>query len=121
MRWRGQLVSGPRSALPVVDTATTMQQAAVVATKPSDALTRLRQARGWILDMDGVLYIGQERLPGVQEFLDALALRERQVMLATNNSMATPKAYERKLADMGIEMPASSVITSALATRDYLV
>jgi len=89
--------------------------------QPVDALTRLRNARGWIFDMDGVLYVGSERLPGVQELLDALALRERQVMLATNNSMSTPQAYERKLAEMGIEIPAASVITSALATRDYLV
>ena len=54
--------------------------------------------------MDGVLYRGSERLPGVQELLDALALRERQVMLATNNSMSTPQAYERKLAEMGIDI-----------------
>jgi 4-nitrophenyl phosphatase len=59
-------------------------------------------------------------LPGVRELLDALTLRERQVMLATNNSMATPEAYERKLADMGIDVPADAVITSAVATRDYL-
>jgi 4-nitrophenyl phosphatase len=42
-------------------------------------------------------------------------------MLATNNSMSTPDAYERKLAAMGIDVPASAVLTSALATRDYLL
>jgi 4-nitrophenyl phosphatase len=84
------------------------------------ALARLRHAKAWILDMDGVLYLGTEPLPGVREFLDALILRERQVMLATNNSMATPEAYERKLAAMGMEIPAEDVLTSAVATRDYL-
>jgi 4-nitrophenyl phosphatase len=83
-------------------------------------LARLRDAQGWILDMDGVLYRGTETLPGVRELLDALTLRERQVTLATNNSMATPEAYERKLAAMGIDIPAADVITSAVATRDYL-
>jgi 4-nitrophenyl phosphatase len=86
-----------------------------------DALRRLREAKAWIFDMDGVLYRGSEVLPGVKELLDALALRERPVMLATNNSMSTPEAYERKLAAMGLDIPASAVITSALATRDYLV
>jgi 4-nitrophenyl phosphatase len=86
-----------------------------------DALRRLREAKAWIFDMDGVLYRGTEALPGVRELLDALALRERPVMLATNNSMSTPEAYERRLAEMGIEVPAEAVITSALATRDYLV
>jgi 4-nitrophenyl phosphatase len=86
-----------------------------------DALRRLREAKAWILDMDGVLYRGAEVLPGVKELLDALTLRERPVMLATNNSMSTPEAYERKLAAMGLDIPASAVITSALATRDYLL
>jgi 4-nitrophenyl phosphatase len=85
-----------------------------------DALQRLREAKAWIFDMDGVLYRGIEPLPGVRELLDALTLRERQVMLATNNSMSTPEAYETRLADMGIDVPAEAVITSALATRDYL-
>jgi 4-nitrophenyl phosphatase len=86
-----------------------------------DALRRLREAKAWIFDMDGVLYRGAEVLPGVKELLDALTLRERPVMLATNNSMSTPEAYERKLAAMGLDIPASAVITSALATRDYLL
>jgi 4-nitrophenyl phosphatase len=86
-----------------------------------DALRQLREAKAWILDMDGVLYRGAEVLPGVKELLDALTLRERPVMLATNNSMSTPEAYERKLAAMGLDIPASAVITSALATRDYLL
>jgi len=86
-----------------------------------DALGRLRQAKAWIFDMDGVLYRGTEVLPGVRELLDALTLRERQVMMATNNSMSTPEAYERRLASMGLDVPAAAVITSALATRDYLV
>jgi len=86
-----------------------------------DAVRRLREAKAWIFDMDGVLYRGSEVLPGVKELLDALTLRERPVMLATNNSMSTPDAYERKLAAMGLDIPASAVITSALATRDYLL
>jgi 4-nitrophenyl phosphatase len=90
-------------------------------TPTSDALARLRAAKGWIFDMDGVLYRGADPLPGVRELLDALILRERAFMLATNNSMSTPEAYETKLAAMGIEVPASAVLTSALATRDYLL
>jgi 4-nitrophenyl phosphatase len=88
--------------------------------RAGDALQRLREAKAWIFDMDGVLYRGSQPLPGVRELLDALTLRERQVMLATNNSMSTPEAYETRLAGMGIDVPADAVLTSALATRDYL-
>ncbi|MFN8593743.1 MAG: HAD-IIA family hydrolase [Thermomicrobiales bacterium] len=86
-----------------------------------NTLARLRNARGWIFDMDGVLYRGSDPLPGVRELFDALLLRERQFMLATNNSMSTPQAYERKLGAMGLEVPAEAVLTSALATREYLL
>src|SRR5215204_936463 len=99
-----------------------MEMIAPPSPSPSlDALGRLREAKAWIFDMDGVLYRGAEVLPGVKELLDALILRERPVMLATNNSMSTPEAYGRKLAAMGLDIPASAVITSALATRDYLL
>lgn len=89
--------------------------------RPGDALQRIRNARAWIFDMDGVLYVGANVLPGTNELLDALTLRERQVMMATNNSMATPEAYEQKLAAMGMHVPADAVLTSATATRDYLL
>jgi 4-nitrophenyl phosphatase len=71
--------------------------------------------------MDGVLYRGETRLPGVAEILDALTVRGREYMLATNNSMATPESYVAKLARMGIDVPADRILTSALATRDYLL
>lgn len=99
----------------------TAEVAALPVAAPGDALTRLRRAKAWIFDMDGVLYRGSQALPGVRELLDALTLRERQFMLATNNSTATPEAYEAKLAAMGIEVSAAEVLTSGLATRDYLL
>lgn len=97
-----------------------MTEAATLPAGTAEAFRRLRDARAWIFDMDGVLYRGNETLPGGRELLDALTLRERPVMLATNNSMSTPEAYERKLAAMGLDVPASAVITSAVATRDFL-
>ena len=74
--------------------------------RPSTRCAGCARRKAWILDMDGVLYRGAEPLPGVKELLDALTLRERPVMLATNNSMSTPEAYERKLAAMGLDVPA---------------
>ena len=85
------------------------------------ALDRLRAATGFMFDMDGVLYRGTRALPGVRPLLDALLLRDRRFMLATNNSMATPEAYVARLAAMGIDVPPEAILTSALATRDYLL
>jgi len=88
---------------------------------PADAWRRLRAARGFVFDMDGVLYRGDEPLGGVAEAFAALEIRGRRFMLATNNSMSTPASYVKKLARMGLDVPAEAILTSALATRDYLI
>src|SRR5919109_2957270 len=90
------------------------------ASAAGDTLRRLREAKAWIFDMDGILYRGTEPLPGVQALLDLLASRGHAFMLATNNSMATAAQYVERLAVMGITAPAESILTSAVATRDFL-
>ncbi len=85
-----------------------------------DARVRLRGARAFVFDMDGVLYRGGAVLPGVVDLLNALELRQKPYMLATNNSMASPAEYQAKLGAMGIEVPVERVLTAGTATRDYL-
>ncbi len=93
---------------------------AMAGTSEPDAWSRLKAARAFIFDMDGVLYRGDTALPGVGDLLNALTLRERGYMLATNNSMSTPASYVTKLARMRIEVPEEAILTAGLATRDYL-
>jgi HAD superfamily hydrolase (TIGR01457 family) len=87
----------------------------------ANARRRLRTAKAFNFDMDGVLYRGDEALPGVSDLLNALTLREIGYMLATNNSMATAAEYVEKLGRMNIEVAEESILTSAMATRDYLL
>lgn len=72
-----------------------------------------------VFDMDGVIYCGQERIPGVKETLDQLRPRH-QIFFLTNNSTQTREAYRQKLAGMGIESEASKIMTSSFATALYL-
>jgi HAD superfamily hydrolase (TIGR01457 family) len=81
---------------------------------------RLRAATAFIFDMDGVLYRGNQVLPGVNDILNALTIRGYKIMLATNNSTASPANYVEKLAGMGIDVTEDSILTSSMATRDYL-
>jgi 4-nitrophenyl phosphatase len=92
-----------------------------IVTAEANARRRLRAAKAFNFDMDGVLYRGDEALPGVNDLLNALTLREIGYMLATNNSMATAAEYVQKLAKMNIDVPEESILTSAMATRDYLL
>jgi len=86
----------------------------------TSALERLREAKGFVFDMDGVLYRGEQILPGVIDLINALTIRDIPYMLATNNSMATPAMYVAKLAKMGIETQPEHILTSSTATQLYL-
>lgn len=89
-------------------------------TSEKNALDRLRAAKGFVFDMDGVLYRGDHQLPGVVDLINALVIRDIPYMLATNNSMATPAMYVAKLAKMGIDTQPEHILTSATATRIYI-
>jgi 4-nitrophenyl phosphatase len=92
-----------------------------LAEREQNARSRLRTAGGVVFDMDGVLYRGSTALAGVTDLLNALELRERPFILATNNSMSSPAEYVSKLAGMGVEVDADRILTAGTATRDYLV
>jgi len=87
----------------------------------TDSRARLRDARAFIFDMDGVLYRGAVPLPGVNDLFNALELRERHYILATNNSMSSPAEYVVKLSAMGVTVAPEVIITAGTATRDYLL
>src|SRR4051794_34175334 len=93
---------------------------AIQEAKAHNARARLRAAKAWIFDMDGVLYRGTDPLPGVGDLLAALELRERKYMRPTNNSMSTWGEYVKNPATMSIHVPESAFLTSAIATRVYL-
>lgn len=77
--------------------------------------------RAVISDMDGVLWRGDEPLPGLSAFFEVLRARGLPYMLATNNSSRTQADYVRKLAKMGISgVPESAVITSGNASAAYM-
>lgn len=76
---------------------------------------------GVVLDMDGVLWRGDEPLPALVELFEWFDEAQIPFALATNNSSKTPADYVAKLARMGVpDVPESVIITSAIATAAYL-
>lgn len=75
---------------------------------------------GLIIDMDGVLWHGNQPLPGLNDFF--ATLRELQIpfVLATNNASLTQQQYIDKLAAMAVEVAPSEILTSSMATARYL-
>ena len=83
-------------------------------------MEKLREKKGFICDMDGVIYHGNILLPGVQEFVNWLYENNKQFLFLTNSSERTPKELQQKLARMGLEVDESHFYTSALATASFL-
>ncbi len=80
----------------------------------------LLRARGFAIDMDGVLYRGDTVLPHVNDFLAVLERRGVPFVLATNNSTRLPEQYVQKLSAMGITVAADRIQTSGQATAAWL-
>jgi NagD protein len=77
-------------------------------------------AECWLTDMDGVLVREEHALPGAAEFLARLVERGRRFLVLTNNSIFTPRDLSARLAHSGLEIPETSIWTSALATATFL-
>ncbi len=78
------------------------------------------EKKGFISDMDGVIYHGNQILPGVKKFIQWLNEEDKKYLFLTNNSGMTPKELQNKLARMGLDVPADHFYTSALATAQFL-
>ncbi len=78
------------------------------------------EKKGFICDMDGVIYHGNKILPGVKEFIAWLEEEHKEFLFLTNNSALTPRELQQKLARMGLEISEDHFYTSALATASFL-
>jgi NagD protein len=80
----------------------------------------LRAKKGFICDMDGVIYHGNVLLPGVKEFVQWLYKEDKKFLFLTNSSGKSPKELQQKLKRMGLDVDESHYYTSALATAKFL-
>ncbi|MDD7446432.1 MAG: TIGR01457 family HAD-type hydrolase, partial [Clostridiales bacterium] len=83
-------------------------------------MEELRSKKGFICDMDGVIYHGNRLLPGVKEFVDWLYQEKKHFLFLTNSSERSPKELQQKLKRMGLEVDESHFYTSALATARFI-
>jgi 4-nitrophenyl phosphatase len=83
-------------------------------------MIQLKNITHLIIDMDGVLYRGNEPLPGLRQFFAFLRQKPIPFILATNNSTHTPEQYVDKLARMGVEVSPPEILTSGQATARAL-
>jgi HAD superfamily hydrolase (TIGR01457 family) len=80
----------------------------------------LERYRALLLDLDGVLFRGDEPVPGAAGALAEIRARGRRPVFVTNNSSRTPEQVAEKLVALGFEASPSEVVTSALALEELL-
>jgi 4-nitrophenyl phosphatase len=80
----------------------------------------LADVRALIIDMDGVLWHGDQPLPGLVEFFQTLRDRQLRFILATNNASRTAEQYVHKLRGLGVTVAREEILTSAMATVVHL-
>lgn len=86
----------------------------------AEQVAKLRNVRAVLFDMDGVIYVGNQPLPGVQELLDYLDASGRRWLCITNNASNTSSMFADKLAKMGIKADPTHILGSAEATAAWL-
>ena len=77
-------------------------------------------AHGFLIDMDGVIYRGNELIPGAAEFVARLRRDDVPFLFLTNNSQRTCRDMVAKLQRLGIDVEERHLFTSAMATARFL-
>lgn len=87
-------------------------------------LRRLREVRGFVLDMDGTLVLGDRNnkaltvLPGALDFLTTLLARGLPFCVFTNGTVKTPEQCVDALQQAGLPVPDGAALTPASSAVD---
>ncbi|WP_114783329.1 HAD-IIA family hydrolase [Botryobacter ruber] len=76
--------------------------------------------KGFLIDMDGVIYHGKHPIPGAVEFINKLRREGYPFMFLTNNSQRTSRDVCYRLKTLGFEVTDEDIFTCGMATARYL-
>jgi glycerol-1-phosphatase len=69
---------------------------------------------GFLVDLDGVVWIGREPIPGSAEALRTLLEDGKRIVFVTNNPGKPPAAYAERLRGLGVEVDEAQVVTAGM-------
>lgn len=69
---------------------------------------------GFLVDLDGVVWIGREPVPGSAETLRALLGAGKGIVFVTNNPGRSPSAYAAQLRELGVESEVARIVTAGM-------
>lgn len=77
-------------------------------------------SKGYLIDMDGVIYKGSKLIPGAIELVEQLKRLNAPFLFLTNNSERTAKDLVSKLGHLGLKVSWKNFYTAAHCTADFL-
>jgi HAD superfamily hydrolase (TIGR01450 family) len=80
-----------------------------------------RLYEGYIFDLDGTIYLGDELLPGAKRLIIKLRELGKRVIFLSNNPTKDPKMYAEKLGALGLETPASEIVNTVVTMTEWLL
>ena len=83
-------------------------------------MNEVMNKKGFICDMDGVIYHGNKILDGIKDFVNWMIDNDKKFVFLTNSAERTPHELSMKLQRMGLKVSPEHFYTSALATAEFL-
>ncbi len=74
----------------------------------------------WVIDLDGVVWLAQEPIPGSSDAVARLRSAGVKVLFATNNALPTLAELVAQLGQVGIPVETDELVTSAQAAASML-
>ena len=76
---------------------------------------------GYVFDLDGTVYLGEELLPGAGRLLHRLRELGRRVVFVSNNPTRDPEMYADKLRRLGVEASVAEILNTVVTMTRWLV
>jgi glycerol-1-phosphatase len=73
---------------------------------------------GFLIDLDGVVWVGREPVPGAAGALRELLGRGKELVFVTNNPGRAPAVYAERLGELGVAVGEERVVTAGIATAE---
>ena len=76
---------------------------------------------GYVFDLDGTIYLGDELLPGARRLILKLRELDRRVVFLSNNPTRDPATYAETLTKLGLETSAGEIVNTVVTMTRWLL
>lgn len=80
----------------------------------------MKDVKGFLIDLDGVLYVGDKAIPGARETIEFLSERKYMFRFVSNTTRKCRKTISDRLSSMGFDIPEEYIFTPSLAAAAFI-